>query len=83
MQSSSRFDVVQVRMRKAHKELSKGNKVRLVIQFKGREMRSMIPIAEKLAHKLFEYVEEVGTWEVRPKVQGRQMVAFITPNKPQ
>jgi translation initiation factor IF-3 len=68
-------------MRKAHKELSKGNKVKLVVQFKGREMSSMIPIAEELLGKVFDHVHEIATYEIKPKIQGRLLVGVLVPLK--
>lgn len=74
---------LQVRMRKAHKELSKGNKVKVVVQFKGREMSSLIPTAKDLVQQLADHVEDVSTLESAPRIQGRQLVATLNPTSRQ
>lgn len=73
---------VQVRMKKAYKELYRGNKVRIVIAFKGRENESMVDIAEGLCTSIYEHVSEFANWEQEPTLNGRTMTAYLTP-KPQ
>lgn len=68
-------------MRKAKKELSKGNKIRLVFDFKRQELSSMVPLAEKIAQELYEHVKDVANWETEPTMNGRKMIAFIAPKQ--
>lgn len=68
-------------MRKAHHELSKGNKVKLLVAFKGREKESMIPIARKLIEQIFQHVEEVASYENRPMLQGRFLACTLMPKE--
>jgi translation initiation factor IF-3 len=70
-----------VRKRKAHKELSKGNKVKILVAFKGREKESMIPIARNLVDQIFEHVEEVATYENTPTIQGRFLACTLMPKE--
>ena len=71
----------QVRKRKAHKELSKGNKVKILVAFKGREKESMIPIARKLVDQIFEHVAGIASFENRPVIQGRFLACTLMPKE--
>jgi translation initiation factor IF-3 len=68
-------------MRKAHKELSKGNKVKLIVQFKGREIGTLQDVARSMLHSVYTHVEEVGAWEQQPRMQGRNMFAVVVPKQ--
>jgi translation initiation factor IF-3 len=70
---------MKVQKRKAHKELSKGNKVKLIVQFKGHEIASLQDVAREMLRGVYGHVEDVGTWEQEPKMQGRSMLAVVVP----
>lgn len=63
----------------AIKFLKAGNKVKVSIRFRGREMAH--PENGKVnMQKFAEAVSEYGTVEKQPKLEGRQMLMFITAN---
>ncbi len=70
----------QVKLRNLVRFLSDGDKAKVTLRFRGREMAH-----QELGLKLLERVEadlaELGTVEQRPKMEGRQMVMVIAPKK--
>ncbi len=69
---------LETKAKNALKFLSKGDKVKASLRFKGREMGHT-----KLGYEVFDKFEEClqgeGKMEDRPKMEGRQMIAFFTP----
>ena len=64
----------------AIKFLKAGNKVKVSIRFRGREMAH--PENGKVnMEKFAEAVKEYGTVEKQPKLEGRQMLMFLAPLK--
>ncbi|HSG02101.1 MAG TPA: translation initiation factor IF-3 [Marinobacterium sp.] len=70
----------QVKLRNLIRFLEDGDKTKITIRFRGREMAH-----QELGMKLLERVEkdlvELGTVEQRPKLEGRQMVMVLAPKK--
>lgn len=62
------------------KFLEAGDKVKIVIRFKGREVVSP-DLGQKLIEKVKEVVGENGAFEAMPKVNPRQMAVMIAPQK--
>ncbi|WP_087009130.1 translation initiation factor IF-3 [Gulosibacter sp. 10] len=60
--------------------LESGDKVKAIIQFRGRE-QSRPEMGAKLLQKFAEDVAEFGNAENRPKLDGRNMVMIIAPVK--
>ncbi len=58
--------------------LEEGHKVKVVIMFKGREILRP-EMGEELAKKIVNMVEGVGQLEVKPKMEGRNMVMVFAP----
>ncbi|MEM8788168.1 MAG: translation initiation factor IF-3 [Pseudomonadota bacterium] len=69
-----------VKMRNVTKFLGNGDKVKVTLRFRGREMAH-----QELGRRLLERValdtEEIGKVEAIPKMEGRQMVMMINPLK--
>ncbi|KAK9812779.1 hypothetical protein WJX72_003520 [[Myrmecia] bisecta] len=70
----------QVRLRAAQNFLSKGMKVKLSLQFRGREMQFQ-ELGRQMFDKFIEDLAETAQVEVRPAMQGRQMMMVIAPAK--
>ena len=70
----------QVKMRNVHRFLDEGNKVKLTLRFRGREMAHRELGAAMLKRVETELVEEI-TVEQYPRMEGRQMVMMIAPKK--
>jgi len=58
--------------------LNHGDKVKVVIMFRGREM-DHTDLGKKLLDRLFEEVQELATIEAQPKVDGRDMIMVLAP----
>jgi translation initiation factor IF-3 len=70
----------QIKMRNMLRFLEEGDKVKVTIRFRGREM-SHQDLGQNLARKIQEDVGENGTVEQFPRLEGRQMVMMIGPKK--
>ncbi len=60
--------------------LSDGNKVKVVLRFRGREMAHQ-QIGRDVLTRFEEYCRELGTVDKRPVLEGRQMTMMINPVK--
>jgi len=70
----------QVKMRNIHRFLDEGNKVKLTLRFRGREMAHRELGAAMLKRVETELAEEIVV-EQFPRIEGRQMVMMIAPKK--
>ncbi len=55
-----------------------GNKVKITLRFKGREV-NYAKLGENVLNKFAEYLSEYGVVEKAPKLEGRNMFMFIAP----
>ena len=60
--------------------LAKGDKVKITLQFRGREM-AHIDLGEAILAKLKEELKDSVTIEREPKLEGRQMIMIVAPIK--
>ena len=67
-----------VKMRSVLKFLEGGDKVKITLRFRGREMAHQ-NLGRELLERVAEDVKEVGKVENMPKMEGRQMVMMIGP----
>lgn len=67
-----------VKVRKARECIVKGNKVRLICTFRGREI-SRTEIGEKIVNRFCEELSDIGAAESFPKQLGRMLVLIIAP----
>jgi translation initiation factor IF-3 len=65
----------------AGKFLKEGDKVKVGVRFRGREMNYTVAGREVL-EKFAETVKEFGVVERAPKLEGRSMTMIMNPNKP-
>lgn len=70
----------QVKMRNIQRFLDHGDKVKVTLRFRGREMAH-----QELGSKMLERIEgdltEQATVEQMPKMEGRQMIMVLAPRK--
>jgi len=71
---------LEVKMKRARKFLEEGNKVKLSMRFRGREMVYAARGAEQL-RQVAEQLADLGKVENQPNLEGRQMVMIIGPLK--
>ena len=69
-----------VKMRSIMKFLEEGDRVKVTMRFRGREMAHQ-ELGRELLARVAEDVSEVAKVENIPKVEGRQMVMMIAPAK--
>ncbi len=69
-----------VKMRNVVKFLENGDKVKVTLRFRGREMAHQ-NLGLELLHRVAADVDELGKVENMPKLEGRQMVMMIGPAK--
>jgi len=66
------------KLKNAQKFLSKGDKVKFTIRFKGRELMHS-NLGNDLMNRILEDIKSVGKVEMSPKLDGKQMVMVIQP----
>jgi len=67
-----------VKMRNVFKFLGNGDKVKITLRFRGREMAHQ-DVGRELLQRVAEDIKDVGKVESMPKMEGRQMVMMINP----
>ena len=67
-----------VKMRSVYKFLENGDKVKITLRFRGREM-AHLNLGRELLERVGEDVQEFGKVENMPKMEGRQMTMMIGP----
>jgi len=70
----------EVKMRSVMRFLENGDKVKVTLRFRGREMAHQ-NLGRELLERVAEDVKELGKVENMPKMEGRQMVMMIGPLK--
>jgi len=68
----------EVKMRSVFKFLEEGDKVKITLRFRGREMAHQ-NLGRELLERVAEDTKEVGKVENFPKMEGRQMIMLIGP----
>lgn len=69
-----------VKANHAKRFLKDGNKVKVSVRFRGREVTHS-SIGLDLLHRFAENCSEIGSMEKAPKLEGRQMIMFLAPKK--
>lgn len=68
----------QVKLRNLIRFLEEGDKTKITLRFRGREMMHQ-DLGQKLLERIEQDLAEYGVVEQRPKLEGRQMVMVIAP----
>ena len=66
------------KIKNAQKFISKGDKVKFTIRFKGREMQHT-KLGNELMEKIKNDMQNIGRVELQPKFDGKQMIMVIQP----
>ncbi len=72
----------ETKANRAIKFLQDGNKVRVCLRFKGREIAHQ-ELGREMLEKFAEACAEVGTVDKKPVLEGRQLTMFMAPQKAQ
>ncbi|WP_438826220.1 translation initiation factor IF-3 [Ruegeria atlantica] len=67
-----------VKMKNVFKFLEKGDKVKVTLRFRGREMAHQ-NLGRELLERVAEDIKDLGKVENMPKMEGRQMIMMIGP----
>ncbi|WP_114278548.1 translation initiation factor IF-3 [Thioalbus denitrificans] len=70
----------QVKLRNLVRFLNEGDKAKITLRFRGREMAHQ-ELGLKLLNRVEQDLIELGAVEQRPRMEGRQMVMVIAPKK--
>jgi translation initiation factor IF-3 len=70
----------QVKLRNLVRFLGDGDKAKVTIRFRGREMAHQ-ELGIQMLERLEKDLEEYGVVEARPKLEGRQMIMVFAPKK--
>ncbi len=71
---------MQVKIKQVKRFLEKGNKVKAVVMFRGRE-QAHVELGEAQLLKIFEAVKDIAEMERKPKKEGRDMIMILAPKK--
>jgi len=63
----------------ARKFLHDGNKVKITVRFRGREL-NYVKMGEEVLNKFIEDLSEVSTLEKKPLLEGKNMFIILAPN---
>ena len=66
------------KIKNAQKFLSKGDKVKFTVKFKGRELQHS-HLGNELMNKIIQDMQNIGKVELQPKFDGKQMIMVIQP----
>ena len=69
---------VDVKFKNAVKFLKEGNKVKVTIRFRGRQITHS-EIGRQVMHEFADRIKEYGTVDKAPQIEGRNMSMFISP----
>ena len=68
--------VTEFKAKNARKFLTDGNKVKITVRFRGREVNNS-KAGENVLNKFIEKLEDVATVEKKPKLEGRNMFTIL------
>ena len=67
------------KIKNAKKFITKGDKVKFTVKFKGREMQH-VDLGRDLMKRIIDDTKDISKVETHPKFEGRQMIMIIQPN---
>lgn len=71
---------LQVMIRRGREFLEDGDKIRLVVKFRGRQI-TRSDFGRQVIQKVAEALKDISKIDREPKFEGRQMVALLSPEK--
>ena len=70
----------KTKLRNLKRFLEDGDKIKVTLRFRGREMAHQ-EIGMRLLDRVREELEEMASVEQRPKMEGRQLIMVMAPRK--
>ncbi|WP_131923099.1 translation initiation factor IF-3 [Hazenella coriacea] len=71
---------IKTKLKNVQKFLDKGDKVKLSIRFRGREITHQ-DLGRKILNRMAEEVKEISDIERQPRLEGRQMIMILSPKQ--
>ena len=71
---------LEFKVRHLQQFLKDGHRIKISVQFKGRMMQKQ-DIGKNTMTKILEKLEGFGKIEREPKLENRDLIAYLTPNK--
>ena len=71
---------LNTKMNAAKKFLAKGNKVKITLRFRGREM-AHVNVGKQILDSFYEKLDDIAVVDKPAKLEGRSMVMFLTEKK--
>ena len=68
----------EFKMRSARKFIENGDKVKVTIRFRGRELNRQ-ELGENVLNRLALALDDIAKMETKPKMEGRQMIMILMP----
>lgn len=72
----------EFKVKNAIRFLKDGDKVKVSVKFRGREM-NYTALGQQVLEKFADAVQDIGTVEKKPKLEGRSMIMIINPKQQQ
>ena len=70
----------EVKMRSVSKFIGEGDKVKVTLRFRGREM-AHLELGRELLERIAVDIEPIAKIESMPKMEGRQMIMVVAPQR--
>jgi translation initiation factor IF-3 len=70
----------QVKLRNVMRFLAEGNKVKVTIRYRGREMAHQ-ELGAKMLERIEADLKDYGVVEQHPKMEGRQLIMLLAPKR--
>jgi translation initiation factor IF-3 len=70
----------QFKLKHARSFLESGNKVKVTVQFRGREM-AFVSLGVELLNRFQQETEDLSTVETQPRTEGRTALMILAPKK--
>ena len=70
----------ETKLKNATKYLEKGDRIKLSIRFKGRQM-AHTELGAEVMERFYDRVKDIATMDQKPKLDGRNMSCILIPNK--
>lgn len=71
---------IETKARNGRKHLDKGNRLKVSVFFRGRQMEHK-ELGRKVLMEFFTFVEDISEIEKQPKMEGRYMSMYLNPKK--
>lgn len=72
---------LNIKIKKAYNFLKQGDKVKIIMRFKGRMITQSNFLGKSIFDKIVSNLKDVGSCDIVPKMVSNQMFTFLSPKK--